>query len=202
MDHEVEVLEPGVPAYQIESRDPQGRYRLEKRIVTHPKKNALVMQVHYRPLLVDAGKYFLYLLANPQLGNSGWDNEAQVLATGEGPALVAWREGVALAIVTSTPMRKTSVGFVGTSDGWQDINRDLQMDWAFTRAGSGNVALTAQLEPGDSSFRIVLGFGRNPDEAIATASNVLVEPFREIEESYMADWRSYLGDLDLESLLK
>ena len=41
---------------------------------------------------------------------------------------------------------RRSVGYVGHSDGWQDLMDNFKMDWEFEQAQDGNIALTAEID--------------------------------------------------------
>ncbi len=215
--HEVAALEPGVPAYRVRSVDPQRRYRLHKRIVTDPDADALLVEVTFEAVHGRLEDYALYLLLNPQVKNSGFHNWARVEAIGGQTVLVAWREDVALALAASAPVDRASCGFVGRSDGWQDLYDNLHMDWTFEAADDGNVALTAQVRLTDTGsaddrsvscpgarptglarFTAVLGFGSTVREAIGTTLATLAKPYADVEAAYVAGWRSYLRSLALE----
>lgn len=201
--HETAPLADGIPAYRVVTTDPLGRYRLRKRVVTDPDRDALVLEVRYDPLRSGAAAYRLYLLLHPQVKNSGWHNHARIVDADGRKALLAWREDVALALVTSAPVPRASCGFVGASDGWQDLHADLRMDWEFERADDGNVALMAEVDLGAISrgaFTVVLGFGTTADEALATARATLAHPYAEVEDAYVAGWRAYLDGLTLDHL--
>ena len=75
--------------------------------------------------------------------------------------LFAEHDGYALAFACSTSWRKMSVGFVGFSDGWQDLSRNYQLTWDYTRAENGNIALTGEidLQACDGEFVMAVGFG-------------------------------------------
>ena len=60
--------------------------------------------------------------------------------------LFAQREFAALALASSAPWLKRSVGFVGYSDGWQDLSQHFQMEWEYDRAENGNIALTGEID--------------------------------------------------------
>lgn len=145
--HEIVWPEDGVPAYRLINSDPEGQYRLIKNVVTDPEADALIMRVAFEVLRSQAEDYALYLLLNPQVKNQGWHNFARVIEVDGQTVLLAWREDVALALVTSAPVAKASCGFVGFSDGWQDLHANLQMDWTFDATDDGNVALMAALPP-------------------------------------------------------
>ncbi len=82
--------------------------------------------------------------------------------------LFAQRESTALAFACSVPWLKLSAGFVGFSDGWQDLAQHYQMTSDYTRAENGNVALTGEIDLAawNGAFTLALGFGgigRRPD---------------------------------------
>jgi len=222
LHHAVSTVEAGIPAYEIVNTDPEGRYSLTKRVITDPGADALVMQVTFQALQPRARDYALYLLLNPQIRNRGWNNFTRVVWVNAQPVLLAWREDVALALVSSANVAKASCGFVGWSDGWQDLHHNMGMDWEFDAADDGNVALTAQIippkaasvgrratKPGRSSkgrpragepFTVVLGFGSTVEEAIGTAQATLAKSFVEMEAAYVGGWRDYLESLQLDGL--
>ena len=77
------------------------------------------------------------------------------------PMLFAERDGRALALASSVPWLKRSAGFVGTSDGWQDLNQHKLMDVAgLSTAENGNVALTGEMDlsANNGSFMLALGY--------------------------------------------
>jgi glucoamylase len=58
----------------------------------------------------------------------------------------AQRNGCSLAVACSADWTKRSVGYVGSSDGWQDLKSHHQMTWEYTRAENGNVAIVAEID--------------------------------------------------------
>ncbi len=100
--------------------------------------------------------------------------------------LFAERDGNALALACSAPWLTRSVGFVGFSDGWQDLLAHNQMTWNYTRAENGNVALAAEidLQAGAGEFLLALGFGRNAAEAGNRARAALQDGFAAAQVVY------------------
>ena len=76
------------------------------------------------------------------------------------------------ALACSAPWKNRSAGFVGISDGWQDLSRHKQMEWSYERAEQGNVALTGEvdLEASGGEFLFALSFGRDEIDAGFRAS--------------------------------
>ena len=88
----------------------------------------------------------LYVLCAPHLQIGGWHNNALVQHVRGRSFLFAYRGDAYLALVATIPMTKMSVGYVGVNDGWTDLSHNFQMDWEYTSALDGNVAMTGQLD--------------------------------------------------------
>lgn len=71
--------------------------------------------------------YHLYALLAPHLGNRGAGNTAWIDEYKGMPMLFGERAGDALALACSVPWVRRSAGFVGISDGWQDLMQHKQM---------------------------------------------------------------------------
>ena len=106
-----------------------GRFRIVKTYVTDPARNALLVDVRLRVAdrQAAAGCTRCY---DPSLGNDGMDDSG----TTSGTALLASDTGspVASAMVAAPGFTQPSSGYLGTSDGWTDL-QDFRMDWAYTR---------------------------------------------------------------------
>ena len=92
------------------------------------------------------GKLKLYALLAPHIerygaGNSGWTSEI-----GANKLLRAEREGFHVVMGCNTGFSRRSAGYVGFSDGWQDLMDNFKMDWEFTAAEEGNIALTGEVD--------------------------------------------------------
>ena len=84
-------------------------------------------------------------------------------------------------------MAERSAGFVGTSDGWQDVSQHKQMEWSYERAEHGNVALTGEVDLAASGgqFLLALGFGRDEGEAGHRARASLLQGFEAARKEYV-----------------
>jgi glucoamylase len=191
--HEVARLADGVPGYRLTNTCEAGRYRIEKEIVTDPVRDALLQRVRFVPLRGTMADYRLYSLLAPHLGNRGAGNTAWVGDYKGVPMLFAERARNALALVCSVPWAKGSVGFVGVSDGWQDLSQHYRMTWAYDRAEDGNVALTGEVDlaAGDGVFELVLAFGRTAAEAGQRARASLMDGFDAARAAYIRDWQAW-----------
>ena len=105
--------------------------------------------------------------------------------------LFAEREHHALALASSAPWLARSAGFVGVSDGWQELHANKRLARTYMRAENGNVALTGEIDLGacDGTFVMALGFGPTAMEAGQHALISLLEDFDETQAEYIRAWR-------------
>jgi glucoamylase len=212
---DVQHLADGVPAFRLINTSRNGRYSIEKEIVSDPDRDTVLQQVRFIPKEGALAEYRLHILLSPHLGNQGGGNTAWVGEFEDTPLFFAQREDNCLALACSTPWAKRSVGYVGSSDGWQDLKAHKQMTWEFTRAENGNVALMGEIDLAKSEghFVLALGFGKTADEAAKNATGSLRDGFKKIKLEYIAGWESWMkmrtsiqtseadsGDLSLISL--
>ncbi|MFI5338878.1 MAG: glycoside hydrolase family 15 protein [Candidatus Methylomirabilales bacterium] len=188
---EIRPLAQGVPGYRVTNTCLQGRYRVVKTILAHPRLDVLLQQIRFEALRGRLEEYGLYTLLAPHIGNRGWGNTGW---TGEYkgiPMLFAERDGTALALASSPSFLAMSCGYVGVSDGWQDISAHKRMTWHHARAENGNIALTGELDLRSGGGCILaLAFGRNAAEAGMRARAALLEEFDPLVEEYVSGWET------------
>jgi glucoamylase len=185
--------EAGVPAFHLINTCRQGRYRIEKEILSDPQRDSLLQKTRFFPQQGQLQDYRLYVLLAPHLGNQGAENSAWLGEYKGVPMLFAERDGNALALACSAPWLRRSVGFVGFSDGWQDLVAHKQMTWAYTEAENGNVCLAAEidLQACEGEFVLALGFGRNAAEAGNRARASLLDGFNAARSEYVQQWQQW-----------
>ncbi|HEX5386612.1 MAG TPA: glucan 1,4-alpha-glucosidase [Gemmatimonadales bacterium] len=195
--HEITVAAPGVPLYRIVNTCEDGRYRIEKRILADPLRDAVVQRTRFTPLKGTLRDYRLFAVLAPHLGNAGAGNTAWVGDHKGRPMLFAQRGPLALALACSGPWRARSAGFVGTSDGWQSLTREGRLDATYRRAENGNVALTGEidLDAEAGEFALVLGFGDSPAEAGSRALAALLEEVEASAAAYQREWEAWQAEL-------
>jgi glucoamylase len=184
---------PGIPAFRLANRCRRGRYRIEKEVLSDPRRDVVLQRISFQPLQGAVRDYRIFLLLAPHLANHGADNCAWIGAYKGTPMLFAERDGKALALVASVPFLAASAGYVGSSDGWQDIHRHGSLTACYRRAGPGNVALVAQFDPvaAHAGLELALGFGANPAEAGQRALASLLEGVAAARETYGAEWQGW-----------
>ncbi len=109
---DVQHLAEGVPAFRLTNTSRDGRYGIEKEIVSDPVRDTVLQQVRFTARQGAIADYRLYILLSPHLGNQGCGNTAWVGEFDGTPLLFAQREDNCLALACSTPWGKRSVGYV------------------------------------------------------------------------------------------
>jgi glucoamylase len=195
---QVAYLASGVPAYRLTNTCMEGRYRIEKEIIADPQRDVVLQRTRFVPLQGTLADYHLYVLLAPHLGNRGAGNTAWVGDYKGIPMLFAEREGeAALALACSAPWLSRSAGFVGASDGWQDLSQHRQMTWSYSRAENGNVALTAEIDlhATGGAFVLAVGFDHHALSAGHHARASLLDGFETALVQYVAGWRQWQDSL-------
>jgi glucoamylase len=175
--------------YRIVNEDPGGRYSITKEVIAAPHLPCILQRSRLDVKDPRAPPLSLYVLAAPHLDVGGAGNNAYVIELPGQTVFAAERNGTWLALGASLPFRRSSVGYVGASDGWTDLHAHQHMEYEFDRAPEGNVALTAELDvaPGQE-FTVALAFGRGLPHAVATLLQALGVPYEEHRAKFQAQW--------------
>jgi glucoamylase len=182
----------GVPAYKLTNTCTRGRYRTEKEIVSDPVREVVLQRVSFTPLQGKPSDYHLFVLLAPHLGNRGAGNTAWVGDYKGTEMIFAERDGNALALACSAPWIQRTVGFVGVSDGWQDLASTGSLSRLYTRAENGNVAMCGEVAiVAGAPFLLSLGFGRGPAEAGNRALASLLDGFDAARDEYVRQWQAW-----------
>ena len=187
------ALKPGVPVYELKNTALDGRYRIEKEVFSDPYRNVVLQKIRFVPLQGTLSDYRLYAVLAPHLANCGDGNTGWVGDYKGTPMLFAQRDSCALAFGCSAPWKKMSVGFVGSSDGWQDLSQHSQMTWDYSRAENGNIALTAEIDLAASGgeFVLAIGLGGIWSEAGEQVRSSLLQPYNELRDQYVWEWERF-----------
>jgi glucoamylase len=189
--HRIEYPEQDCVLYRITNSDRNGRYRLIKQVLADPHRSVVLMHTVLEVLDPSLrGKLRLYALLAPHIGRQGAGNSGWCSDVGGNALLHAKRENVHLVMGCSSGFSRRSVGYVGASDGWQDLTTNFKMDWEFNRADLGNIALTGEIVPaGSDAFTVAIAFGESCQSTVAKLMQSLAEPFDMHRESYVRQWQ-------------
>lgn len=196
----IELLDSGALAYRQTNTDAQGRFRIVKTYVTDPARDALLVDVRFESLT--DRDYQVYVRYDPSLTNDGTDDTG----TSRRYALLA-SDGATASALTSWPrFTRTSSGYLGTSDGWADL-QDARMDWAYTSAPDGNVVQTARTALDGVETRhmtLSLGFATGGDTSAALRTALAARDaggrapgsgFASARRAFHAGWHGFLEGL-------
>jgi len=191
LDHRIEYPEKSTLYYRLINSDPKGRYRIIKEVITDPHLSVLLMSA--RVEIVDdrlRDKLRVFALLAPHMKGQGWHNSAACNDVNGRAFFHARREDIHLIFGAAPDFKRRSVGYVGASDGWQDLTGDFQMSWEFRQADDGNVALTAELDL-SLGGEVVLGvaFGHSPQSSATKLLQSLATPFEEHRDHYVRQWK-------------
>jgi glucoamylase len=182
--YHVTLPQPYVPLPRVVHDGPG--YQLVLEVVPDPTRDVLLVSYALE------GDYDLYVLLAPHLTGSGLQNTAWT----DGD-LFARRDDCALSLVGSPPLLRTTAGYVGASDGWQDFARNGRMTRTFSRAENGNVALMGQAGRGHGV--LALGFSGTPEGAHTLAASSLAQGLEPARALFVAGWERWGETLRLPS---
>jgi len=174
---------------RVVSEDAQGRYRIVKEIVTDPHQPCVLLKVTLEgdPALLE--RLHLYVLLAPHLGVGGRGNNGNVGHILGREFLTAHKDDTWLALAATSPFVKCSCGYVGTTDGWQDLSEDFRLGYEFAAAPDGNIALTGEIDLSHGrSFTLGLAFGRTLHRAVTALFQSLGVPFEEQRQRFLEQW--------------
>jgi glucoamylase len=188
----VQLVDKRSLTYRQVNTAKSGRYRITKTYVTDPARNALLVDVRFRSL--DGRRYKVYAYLDPALSNDGNDDTA----TASHGALLTQDADAGSALVADPGFGRASTGYLGTSDGWTDLQNDHRMDWQYDSAPKGNVVETAETKLDGrrhQNMQLALGFGATSAAARGTARTSLDRGFDRVAGAYEDGWHRFLGSL-------
>jgi len=176
--------------YRCVNADPHGRYSITKEIISHPYHPCLLIRTSLTGKdEASLSSLKVFALCAPHLEVGGYGNNGYIVLANGQRILMAQKGGKWMALGATVPFSHLSCGYVGASDGWTDLHDNFKMDWEFTSAPDGNIALTGELDLGKTSqFTLGLAFGNSQHRAIANLLQSLGTPFEEHLQRYERGW--------------
>jgi glucoamylase len=180
---------PDALGYRITNCDPEGRYAIHKEIISDPHLPCILQHTWLTGDREFLKRLRLYALCAPHLEVGGKGNNAYVVRVAGRNILAAEKDGTWLVMAGTVPFSKLSCGYVGASDGWQDLAENFQMDWDFDRALDGNVALTGELDLSQGyEFTLAIAFGRHLHNAATTLFQSLDVAYKHNRDRFQEQW--------------
>ncbi len=190
MDATTEYLDGAGLGVRVITADREGRYRLIKEIITDPHQPCVLIDLKVEGDPDFLARMRLYVLLAPHLGVGGWGNNGNAAKIAGYEFLTANKDGIWLALGSTSGFLARSCGYVGTTDGWQDLSSNFQLDYQFAAAPDGNIALIGQLDLSQTRmFTVGLGFGRTLHRATTSLFQSLNEPFGTHRARFIQQWK-------------
>jgi glucoamylase len=187
--HKFEYVEPDTLGARVRSRDRDGRYELVKEIICDPHYPVVLIHVRLTGDENVLGRLKVYALMSPHIDGGGAGNSASVMMVAGKRVLLAWKDGTSIAMTADCGFSRASCGFVGASDGWQDLKQNFTMDWEFGSAMNGNIAVMGEINPASvREFTVAIGFGDGHHAALSSTMGGLTTPFEIHRKRFVEQW--------------
>jgi glucoamylase len=212
LDSAFEYIDVEALGVRYVNSDPSGRYSLTKEIICDPHHGVALMRVRLEGLAELVPRLKVYALLAPHLDRGGAGNSARAMDLAGNRVVMAWKNKWSLLMAAGCGFKRVSCGFVGASDGWQDLMHDFKMDWEFGSATDGNIAImgeidlecheglthgwlkngvTESLSDGRAAreFTLAIGIGEGHHAAAQKTMGALVRPYAEQRKRFLEQWR-------------
>lgn len=188
-----DLSRPGdaIPLLTVSHRGdgPDGTYTLELEIL--PDRDRDCVLVRYAV----TGDYRLVVIAAPRLNGDGTCARAWSGPAPDGDLFAEGSSGYAgLCLASRDGFARSSVGYAGTSDGWQDLDKHGRLTWEYGSASNGNVALTGELTAPEGV--IALAVAEESTGARTLARSALAEGFDRLRDEFVTAWQSWADEFD------
>jgi glucoamylase len=187
--HEFDYIDSDALAICVHNRDPEGRYTLVREMITDPHCPTVLVHVRLEGEEQFLSRLHVYALLAPHLEGGGMGNSARVVEVAGKRVAIAWRNSMSLAISVDCGFSRASCGYVGASDGWQDLKQNFKMDWEFGSALNGNIAIMCEIPTMNiREFTLGIGFGEGHHAALAAVGGSLAIPFEQHLSRFIEQW--------------
>jgi glucoamylase len=189
LTYDFHYIHPDAPAIRVVGTDPQKRYTVTKEFVADPHHSVVLMNVKVTGDESLLERMKCYALLAPHLNGGGAGNSARSVQVAGQRVLLAWKGPVSLAMGANCGFTRSSCGYVGASDGYQDLMTDLKMTWCFGQALDGNIALTGEIDLGrNREFTIAIGLGDGHHAALSEMLQALASDFEVHCARFVDQW--------------
>jgi glucoamylase len=189
LEHAFEYIDEDALAVRVRNSDPEGRYSLTREMIADPHYPVVLVKVHLEGEAEFLSRLHVYALLAPHLEVGGRGNSARVAEVAGKRVILAWKDTMSLAFACDCGFARASCGFVGASDGWQDLKQNFAMDWEFGSATNGNIAVMGEIpHPSEHDFTVAIGFGEGHHAALAETMGSVAVPFEQHLGRFVEQW--------------
>src|SRR3954468_6898808 len=121
LDYELEYVDGAALAVRVKARERGGRYRVTKAFISNPHFSTVLMHVKIEGDEEVLRRMKCYALLAPHLNGGGTGNSARSIDVAGRRCLLAWKGNTSLAMGADCGFTRSSCGYVGASDGYQDL---------------------------------------------------------------------------------
>ena len=189
-EYDFHYIDDEALAVRVVASDLNGRYTVTKEFISDPHHPVVLMHVSLAGDEEVLSRLKCYALLAPHLDGGGAGNSARALNIAGKRCVLAWKNDARLAFGASCGFSRTSCGFVGVSDGYQDLTRNLSMQWEYGEALDGNVAIMGEIDVARfREFTIAIAFGNAPHAALSGMMQTLSTPFEVHRARFIDQWK-------------
>ncbi len=189
-EYDFHYIDDEALAVRVVASDLDGRYTVTKEFISDPHHPVVLMNVKIAGDEEILSRLKCYALLAPHLNGGGMGNSARSLDVSGKRCVLAWRDDVSLAFGANCGFSRSSCGYVGVSDGYQDLSSDLRMSWDYGQALDGNIAIMGEIDISKHrEFTIAIAFGDGPHAALAGMMQTLATDFEEHKTRFIVQWR-------------
>src|SRR6201996_3403546 len=166
-EYDFHYIDGDALAVRVAANDLGGRYTVTKEFITDPHHPVMLMNVKIEGDEEIISRLKCYALLAPHLDGGGAGNSARSLEVAGRRCILAWKNNVSLAFGADCGFSRSSCGYVGKSDGYQDLTAHMQMTWCFGQAMDGNLALMGEIDVNrNREFTIAIALGDGHHSAV------------------------------------
>lgn len=189
-EYDFHYIDNDALAVRVVANDLGGRYTVTKEFITDPHHPVVLMNVKLDGEEAILSRLKCYALLAPHLDGGGAGNSARSLDISGRRCILAWKNNVSLAFGADCGFTRSSCGYVGASDGFQDLSQHMRMTWNFGQALDGNLALMGEIDVSKCrEFTIAIALGDGHHSALAGMMQTLSTPYVVHRERFIEQWR-------------
>ena len=199
LNFELSYVDRDAPAVRLKAVSSEGGYSITKEILSDPHSQAVLMHVRIEGDEEKLKRMKVYALLAPHIDCGGAGNSARGIAVAGKKAILAWKGETSMTMGVDCGFTRVSCGFVGASDGYQDLLDNRKMDWEFDSATNGNIAVMGEIEVGRTrEFTLAISFGSGHHAALAAMMQTLAISFEAHSKRFVEQWKRALTPENLQ----
>ena len=188
-EYDFHYFDPDAPAVRVVASDLDGRYTVTKEFIADPHHPVVLMNVKIAGDEAVLSRLKCYALLAPHLDGGGAGNSARSISIAGRRMLLAWKNGTSLAFGADCGFSRSSCGYVGASDGYQDLSTHMKMEWQFGRAMDGNLAVMGEIDVArNREFTIGIALGDGHHAALSGLMQTLSTPYPLHAKRFVEQW--------------